>query len=186
LFAFRKRARLGFQAVLVVFTILLATQDYSLMSMFRVLAAFSFTMGALLLAGCGDGSPTTYPVTGVVKHNGSLVEGAIVSFVPTDAESQTATATTDATGKYSLAAMPGGYKVSVTKYEGGSPPAASGSGSAASADGEMPADYTGASDAPAPVYKNLLPAKYASVETSGLTATVGSKAETLDFNLEGQ
>jgi hypothetical protein len=171
--------------VLVVFAIHSPNQGFMMMTTkFRMYAAF-LVIAAPLLAGCGDGSATTYPVTGVVKHNGSPVEGAIVSFVPTEEEGQTATATTDASGKYSLSALSGGYKVSLTKYEGGSP-AAAGGGTAASADGEMPADYTGATDAPAPVYKNLLPAKYASVETSGLTATVGSKPETFDFNLEGQ
>ena len=153
------------------------------MSTFRLLTG-SVLVSSLLLAGCGDGSPTTYSVTGVVKHNSTPVEGAIVSFVPNGTDGQTATSTTDASGKYTLSAIPGDYKVSVTKYEGGGPAASSGGGTAG-ADGEMPADYTGASDAPAPQYKNLLPTKYSNAESSGLTATVGSKAETLDFNLEG-
>ncbi|MCU0877820.1 MAG: carboxypeptidase-like regulatory domain-containing protein [Pirellulaceae bacterium] len=162
--------------------------------MIRRLVLGAALLGVVGAAGCNSDGPSTSPVSGVVKHNGNPVEGAIVSFVPTQTTGETATAvgTTDASGKYVLStrakddgAIPGDYKVSITKIEGGGQGTAAGGG-AVSTDGEMPADYAGASDAPPPTTKNLLPAKYASADTSGLTATVGSKAETFDFNLEGQ
>jgi hypothetical protein len=164
------------------------------MPMFHRFVLAAALLGVVGSTGCNSEGPSTYAVSGVVKHNGNPVEGAVVSFVPTQSTEDTSTAvgTTDASGKYVLTtrasgdgAIPGEYKVSIRKTEGGGGGTAAGGG-AVSTDGEMPADYSGASDAPPPVTKDLLPAKYASPDTSGLTATVGNKAETFNFDLEGQ
>jgi hypothetical protein len=151
----------------------------------------------VLLAGCqSEAGPDTTAVTGTVKHNGTPVAGAAVSFVPVDdpanplKKGQSAVGVTDSAGKYSLTtlkkddgAMAGSYKVIVTKFEGAAP--AGGGAQAINEAGDMPASYGGAA-ADAPPAKNLLPAKYEKVETSGLTAEVkAGAANTHDFNLEG-
>jgi len=148
-------------------------------------------LGVVASLGCGksDGLPTV-AVTGSVTQKGSPIEGAIVSFVPTGQEGQSAVGVTDSAGKYSLTtqkkddgAIPAEYKVSITKFDG--PKATTGGGEAAGPNGEMPASYTGAApEAPPP--KNLLPAKYASPDTSGFKATVSKGSTTPhNFDLEG-
>jgi hypothetical protein len=144
---------------------------------------------AVAASGCGENTGlATVAVTGTVTQKGTPVEGAIVSFVPAGPGAVGAVGTTDAAGKFSLTthskddgAVPGQYKVTVTKYEGAK--AVEGTGQA-TATGDMPASYTGAA-ADAPPAKNLLPEKYASPDTSGLTGTVNSTPTTLNFDLEG-
>ncbi|MEX2174225.1 MAG: carboxypeptidase-like regulatory domain-containing protein [Pirellulaceae bacterium] len=147
-----------------------------------------------LVLGCGEGTGvSTVAVTGTVTHKGAPLAGAVVSFVPVGGvteEKRSAVGVTDAAGKYSLTtqakddgAVPGEYQVSITRYEG--PPPVAGGGEEAGPDGEMPASYGG--EAPeTPPAQNLLPAKYASPDTSGLTATVaGGEPAPHDFDLEG-
>jgi hypothetical protein len=80
---------------------------------------------ALVIAvGCGPGNPATAPVSGTVKLEGSPLAGATVQFAPTTEPRHTASAVTDASGNYTLrtfgqadGAVPGPYKVMVTKFE---------------------------------------------------------------------
>lgn len=60
-----------------------------------------------LIAGCGGGGPTEklppiYPTTGVIKWKGKPVEGALVSFNPTEKGGRAGTGTTNAQGEFSL------------------------------------------------------------------------------------
>ncbi len=61
--------------------------------------------------------------SGTVTFDGKPVDGATVTFIPTEGKIQPATGRTDAQGKYSLTtfrsgdgAQPGAYQVTVTKY----------------------------------------------------------------------
>jgi hypothetical protein len=148
----------------------------------RAWSLFCVGLGLLfgLLLGCNADSSSlgTVAVSGTVTLKGSPVEGAAVTFVPTGTGGQSATGLTDSAGKYALTtltsgdgAVPGQYKVIVTKFEGAKD--AGGGAAAATPDGDMPASYGGAAP-DAPPAKNLLPAKYASADSSGLTAEVKS------------
>jgi len=145
----------------------------------------AFLAMALLMSfaiGCNSqtsNNPKTYPVTGTVTHNGTPLADATVTFVSPDGKSN-AIGTTDASGKYAMTtfvkddgALPGQYQVRIVKYE-----KVEATGSTSEADYVPPSG-----DAAVTAPKNLLPAKYASEGTSGLTATVGEKAETVDFAL---
>lgn len=84
-------------------------------------------------------------------------------------------------------AVPGEYKVAVTKLErtAASAGAAGSAGGLASgdlaADYEAPKEVEGAAEPSTP--KSQLPAKYANAETSGLTATVSEGPNNIDFDL---
>jgi hypothetical protein len=83
----------------------------------RVIRRNSVLLLALVTVGCG---PKAVPVEGVVKLDGSPVEGATVTFVTADGK-QSASGLTDASGHFSLStatvpgAYPGDYKVIVVK-----------------------------------------------------------------------
>lgn len=123
------------------------------------------------LAGCGGpprASNATVPVSGTVTQNGQAVEGASVTFERVDG-TRGAVGRTDSSGRYSLTtfqagdgAEPGEYRVTVVKYE-------------------VPEHEEGET----PPLVSLIPEQYASVETSGLTATVQEQGENIfDFELE--
>ena len=81
--------------------------------------------GLLLTLGCGPDTshlPATVPASGVVTLDGKPVDGAQVIFVPNPPASTGAYASTDMNGKFSLrafeekdGAVPGAYKVQVSK-----------------------------------------------------------------------
>lgn len=143
-------------------------------------------LSCFLLTGCPGGGSAgsglkTYPVTGVVTEKGQPIAGATVTFHPAG-EGRGASGTTDANGTYRLStakpadgAMAGEYKVTVVKFD-----------SAAASGGSeeyVPPKETGGSQPP-PAPKNLLPAKYAEANASGLTATVKEGDNKIDFSLE--
>jgi len=163
------------------------------------------------LVGCGGKSyPPTSPVTGVVTLDGKPVEGANVSFVSNDTKVQPASGTTDKDGKYSLTtfrsgdgAMPGEYKVAVSKYfseAGQSPydkPAEPEETVApkASLEDQYAAYEKAYKDAPKgpptgaakqPKTGNELPAKYASAGTSGISVTVKSGDNSFPIELKSK
>ena len=128
---------------------------------------------------------------GVVTLNGSPVEGATVIFAPKSygEKSGSATATTDAQGKFKLTtsqpgdgAYPGDYLVSVTKdrVEG----VMSFEESARRA-----ADPNGAGKEPAPEQSVVheLPTKYGDINSSGLTVTLPAGGDkNIALALEGE
>ena len=146
--------------------------------------------GLLLLTpwmvGCGGGTsepknrPKRTPVSGVVTLKGTPVEGATVTFHPTQGGSA-ASGRTNASGEFVLGtfsaddgAVPASYNVSIIKLDGG--PAV-----AQPAPGEPGYDPN-----PKPVKsKHLLPEKYADMVKSGLTQVVGTEPITdLELKLE--
>ena len=123
------------------------------------------------LIGCSGsgvpGRPPTHPATGSVSLDGTPVAGATVTLVP-QAGGPPAVAVTDPKGGFRLTtfqagdgAVAGTYGVAVEKR------VAAGAGTGAGDEYQPP---TG----PLPPPENVLPAKYASAETSGLTATIES------------
>lgn len=143
--------------------------------------------GLIVAVGCAPTDterPATEAVSGVVTLAGTPVEGAIVTFVPADAEGESAVGKTDASGKYTLTtweegdgAMAGEYNVKIVKFE--APAATDESG--------IEADDEGAyipNDASSGDQSNLLPEKYSNPGQSGLTATVAAGTNTCDFALE--
>jgi len=127
--------------------------------------------------GCSQGArpnrPQTHVVTGTVTLSGVPVADAMVTFLP-DGGGRGAVGSTGADGRYLLTtfqrhdgAVVGTYKVTVVKRTPGGP--------------EPGPDYRG----PRPEEpKHLLPARYASATSSGLTATVAAGVpNTCDFVL---
>jgi len=152
-------------------------------SMFRLTVAWPLGIAVILSAGCGASLVKT---EGVVQLDGTPVEGATVTFASEDG-SKWYTGFTDAAGKFVLqsgekaGATPGQYKVTVVKT-----PKLSGLENAKPGDpaylkqmekgvkgrpGSGTPLQTGSS---APKVNSELPAVYALVTTTPLTATVPS------------
>lgn len=141
-----------------------------------------------LLLGCSEKGPDIGAVTatGTVTHNGTPVEGAQVAFLP-DGSGRAAAGTTDRSGRFTLntagaadGALPGSYKVIVTKTAAVAPVATDASMSQEERDAAARAAMErGETKAP----QDLLPTKYKSPATSGLTATI-TKGEKNDFTFE--
>ncbi len=134
-----------------------------------------------LALGCGDSSddqwtkdrPAVADAEGVVLYNNEPVEGATVVFAPAGGK-HAASGLTDSSGRFSVSAfpnsegaVPGSYKVTVTKLE---TPVAAGGG-----------DGHGESVTAPP--KNLLPSKYAETSQTPLTAEVPESGKT-DFEFQ--
>lgn len=126
----------------------------------RAARLLALTFAVAGLAGCGDGGPKLYPVTGKVLVGDVPAEYATVVFHPVGAgpDAVKPRGTVQADGTYTLTtttagdgAPAGAYRVTVEWWLSGTKKA-------------------GDPDAPA---KNQLPARYADPAQSGLTATVG-------------
>lgn len=144
----------------------------------------------LAIAGC-SASPSlegTVPASGTVTQADAPVDGATVIFAPVNASgpnaNRAASGITDASGHFTLqtlkpgdGAMPGDYKVSITKKETVGKEYTTEEANAYYNEHKQPP--------PAPEVKHLLPEKYARPSSSGLTASVkaGDKNE-FTFNLE--
>lgn len=134
----------------------------------------SVALAASLFAGCGKKPVGGKAVTGQVTYNGVPVAGATVTFL--SPSGTPGFAMTDAEGKYSARTsqgpgLPAGsYQVTVTKIETGEPQN--------TVSEQDPAYVPPGPDAPPPAPpKDLLPAKYKSPDSSGLTATVGDSGQ---------
>ncbi len=160
----------------------------------RSLKFFSMALSLLTVLGAGCGGPDRpdlAPVSGVVSYQGKPLAGAQVSFHNAKSP-RVASGVTDAQGEFTLTtfdegdgALVGEHRVSVAKVTGSAelstasasdPTAAYGTGMAAAASGNM-----------ATLQKNELPTKFASPESSGLTATVtkgGANAFTFELKAE--
>jgi hypothetical protein len=143
-----------------------------------------FCAGVLLLnvVGCGSGGPAVYPVSGTVTYNGAPVDNAQVTFIPENGAP--GMGQTDASGKYQIAtrgqdgAVVGLSKVTITKI--------SSSGPAMPAN-PTPEDMIKAAEAAKGKQQTemMLPDKYGTAFSSGLTAEVTSNESTnvFDFSL---
>ena len=130
-------------------------------------------MAAVPLVGCGDAPllDGTSPVTGLVTYQGQPVEGATVVFTP-EGEGRAASGRTDASGRFEMTTLspgdgvfPGKYRCAISKTEvtGGATREEVEQQTSASSTDQTPAE---------PTVRELLPEKYKSPATSGLTAEV--------------
>jgi hypothetical protein len=152
-----------------------------------------------MLLGCTSASSGTIAVTGKVTKGGQPVSGAAVTFAPTATDGKAASGTTDDSGTYKLTtlvngdgALPGSYKVSVTKFPGAAPAGVSGGTQAKPEDVdaiykamEKKGQNVLTPEKMAPTTsQNELAAKFASPETSGFTAEVKAGATNkFDFDV---
>lgn len=155
-----------------------------------------FFLFSLAVCGCGAPSLPTVPVTGTVKYQGNLVEGATVVFVDIKPNGKSAAGITDAQGNFTLetslggsgaktakGALPGDYVVLVTK--------AAGPGEGQGGPDEQHPEVTGPQatqvdpNAMAPVkdVKLAFPAKYSDPTKTDLKYTV-KQGEKNHFDLE--
>ena len=163
--------------------------------MFKSYVWVSF-LSLAMLVGCGSSGPRTFKVTGTVTQNGKPVEGAIVTFL-SDEKKKDAVGSTNDKGEFKLStfgpgdgALPGSYKITITKLDRPAAPPAKTPPPGTIASGELSESYVppsmggGGGTAKESAPKNLLPAKYASEQTSGLVATVAENDQNkFDFEL---
>src|SRR3954463_16517520 len=153
------------------------------------LAASILVTVGIVLTGCSNSSrPPRYPVTGMVTYQGKPLAGAVITFVPTGADGEAASAFTDADGKYALTtweagdgARPGEYRVKVSKQE---QQAVDPSKMVKNLSIEEEQKTYVESKKPRPPAKSLIPSKYQDDVTSGLVHTVEKKPTTFDIKLE--
>jgi hypothetical protein len=136
----------------------------------RHFMGFLLLVASGMLAGCGGegGIDGTLHATGTVTYQGKSVEGAMVIFAP-EGEGRAASGTTDAAGRFAMTTLtagdgvlPGKYQVSISKTK---------------VAGEMTEEESQAyfqehGESPTTTSQELLPAKYKTADTSGLTVEV--------------
>ena len=157
-----------------------------------------YVIGLLLilafLPGCGNRFPVT-KVTGTITWNGEPVENAMVTFIPDSSSGTVATAQTDKSGKYVLktylgdqtayGAFSGGYKVTIVKRIQTNFSDLSIENLSPEEQDALSNQVTAALRGRSPSYEYIVPKKYESQLTSGLTADVPEKGKTVcDFDLE--
>ncbi|HVJ86262.1 MAG TPA: hypothetical protein VM452_11500 [Caulifigura sp.] len=132
--------------------------------MFRVL---SLVVGLCLVAGCGDGRPQTAPVSGKVIYNGEPLKTGTVMFLSNTPNMPYATGEIGPDGVYKMktfedgdGAVLGSHRVSISAVEVPNPAV--------------------------PEARSLLPSKYSTDATSGLTAEVKEGENVIDFTLEAE
>ena len=126
----------------------------SVMKMYRNFALFLIL---ILVVGCGQTGPTTYPVTGVISYQGIPLPLGTVMFVSKQGPPKPGKI--DKNGHYQLEAVAGEHTVMVVAM-----PVRQGRPDPKS---EFGFDYTGV-----PEVKSLIPQKYNHPNTSGITVTV--------------
>ena len=131
-----------------------------------------FPVLALLMCGCGQSGPETYPVTGTVSYRGSPLPLGTVMFVPKEGP-PSKPAAIDEHGRYRLDAVAGEHAVAVTAM----PPRPGGRPDPTVEGG---VDYTGV-----PAVKSLIPMKYYRYHTSGIAVKVEAKTpNTIDIDIQ--
>jgi hypothetical protein len=147
----------------------------------RLMAAVA---AMLLSAGCSDdGFGQRYPASGTVTYRGELVKQGTVNFTPTTGDGRAALGSIN-DGAYSLTtfspgdgALPGTYKVSIISKEVDLSKAQAASKAAGAGIDEFAVAKAVRKSKP------LIPTKYASPDTSGLTREIKAETNTLDFEL---
>jgi len=142
----------------------------------------------LVGGGCGYRRPALVPVAGAVDLDGQPVAAASLVFIP-EAGGRPATATTDEHGRFQVSTfgrsdglVRGTYRVVVTKPVLRPVAAKRLRRPAATSDGEparVDEDFTDGD------YANLLPARYAEAETSGIEVRIDGSRQPLRIALEG-
>ena len=161
-----------------------------------------FLSGLLVLLGmsigCKSDTIPVHPVTGSITYKGENIEGATITFIPSDAGGYEATAVTGANGVYSLAtpsakrggAVVGTYNVLIEKsiaVDRQGKPIASESTIFVPDITADPSAYVPASAADnsmVPIMKSMLPKKYSDTSKPLLTATVQKGKNVFNFELE--
>jgi hypothetical protein len=152
----------------------------------RRLAGLVIGVGLIGVAGCSDDSELgrRYRVSGTVSYNGRPVEKGIVSFRPTQTGGRAAHGTISG-GSYSLStatdndgALPGTYQVSIVARDADIAKAQRD----ARAKGRVVLLQKVAVEAQKQA-KSLIPAKYESPDTSGLTREVKERSNRIDLEL---
>jgi len=153
--------------------------------MFLVALVLSLTA----ITGCGP-DPNLGQVSGIVTYNGEPVEGATVSFLPTSTDGVLAVGTTDASGRYALAApvqkkgvskgaFSGRYNVTIRKLE-----VTPSEVDRLYEEGKITYDELQArGGGGGGTSRDLLPARYRDVQQSGLEVEVQARKQN-EFNFD--
>lgn len=135
-------------------------------------------LGAL---GCGDDLPERYQVSGQVTYKGQPLPKGTITFAPVDGSGSGAFGEI-VEGSYSLTthstndgARPGAYRVTITSAETVTPKAAYDTDPNATPEASVAKSQRTA--------KHHVPTKYASPDTSNLTAEVKPQSNHFDFDL---
>jgi hypothetical protein len=146
---------------------------------------------SVFLPGCSSEKtidrPTVVPVTGVVMYNGNPVSGATVTFM-NEKSPRAASGVTNDKGEFQLTtfdpndgAVLGVHKITVVKKEAGAAPSKSPEAmlqdSASITNSYTQKMGTGANAKPQEGPKSLIPLKYESIATSGLSEEVKAQGE---------
>jgi hypothetical protein len=137
-------------------------------------------LGVMLLAaaiGCGGNTPRTAAVSGTVTYKGKPLPNASVSFVPVKGDGRAASGVTNSAGRFDLGtfaaddgAIPGSYRIGIIARGPDRPPKAGEMGSGMPGE-MMPGDP-------------LIPQKYFTPETSGLTWEVKRGSNRVELELK--
>lgn len=140
---------------------------------FRIAA----TVGFLVISGCGGSEVGRVPITGTVILDAAPLDGGTIAFIGGGGGSL-ATASTDKQGKFRVQVASGPNKVTISKED------VSAVGTVAVPDEQMlmgtDAEYK-AQQKSKP--KDIVPAKYANPETSGLSFDIVSGMEPLNITI---
>lgn len=121
-------------------------------------------LAALVAGGCTQaGGPVgSLVVTGTVRSDGKTVPQGTVNFAAREGAAS-GTAAIGLDGKFKVNLLPGDYRVAVIARDG--------------------VDTMDGSGNPVKA-KNLVPEKYASIQTSGLDVTINAASRTVDLDLK--
>lgn len=150
-----------------------------------IAARFSIlTAGLLIIGGCADdGFGVRYPVSGTVKYNGAPVKQGTINFTPISEGGRGALGSIN-DGAYSLTtftpddgAAAGSYKISIISKQVDLRNAQAAAKAAGSGVDEFAVAKAVRKSKP------LIPTKYGSPDTSGLTREVKAESNVFDFEL---
>ena len=160
----------------------------------RLLACLAVASTTLAFLGCGDdGLDKRYPVSGTVTYKGAPLEKGTVTFLPDDAAKGRGAVGEIKNGSFSMTtqspgdgAFPGTYSVTITDQVVDM--ASADAATKKKAEKAKVANPSAMPDqaAVAKAYstaKNLVPAKYAQIATSGLKAEIKASSNTLKYEL---
>ncbi|MDR0328754.1 MAG: hypothetical protein LBI05_10710 [Planctomycetaceae bacterium] len=150
----------------------------------NILLSMTILAVLALTTGCGDGTIATLKVTGTITLDGVPLPNANINFTPkSEGQGNPGYAVTDEKGTYKLQTLlgaaeagttPGDYGVSITCVESGR---------------VVESTRGSTSDAPPPPMtrpQSLIPERYGSTATSGLSATVEKGKLVHDFALTSE
>jgi len=162
----------------------------------KIFASIFVGLCVLILSGCNNPDSKYSMVEGTITYNGEAVAEATVSFQPVSPDGESASGVTDATGRFTLTsvgattggrgALPGEYRVTITKWEATPPDPdeeaySQGQITYEQLQARLSARATRGSSSV--TTRSLIPERYRTASGSGLTATVTTGRNT-PFNFE--